>query len=104
MIGVDDVSKISFHESKVHKGQESPSQMSPIVHPNQQFDQKKSDNFITNNLQQLESEPKLKKKNTLKFVPEVKRSIEKLDKEDIRRSGEEIEYNPNSPSRVRGAV
>jgi len=96
-----DVSKISFHESKMHKGQESPEQMSPIVHPNQNLDQKSSNNFIQNSLQQLESEPKLRKKNTLKFVPEVKRSI---DKEDIKRSSEEIAYDPNSPSRVRGAV
>jgi len=102
MIGAEDVSKISFHESRINNNNATPpDQMSPIGHPNQNFDQRSSNNFIQNNLQQLESEPKLRKKNTLKYVPEVKRSI---DKDDIKRSSEEIEYNPNSPSRVRGAV
>jgi len=101
MIGMEDVSKISFHESRAHNNTTPPDQMSPIHH-NQNFDKKNSNNFIHNGLQQLESEPKLRKKNTtLKFVPEVKRSI---DKEDVKRSAEDIQYDPNSPSRVRGAV
>jgi len=99
---MEDVSKISFHESRAHNNATPPDQMSPIGHPNQNIDKRSSNNFMHTGLQQLESEPKLRKKNTtLKFVPEVKRSI---DKDDNKRSAEDIQYDPNSPSRVRGAV
>lgn len=106
LVGIEDVSKISFDQSKLHNNNGgTPEIMSPII-PEERMN-KQGNNFlngrsIENNMTQLESEPKLRKKTTLKLVPEINRSIDKDASRHNLDSSPRQEYNKNSPSKIRG--